>query len=340
MGAGAADDPRVNHAILLISCADQPGLVANVAEFVFRHGGNIVAAEQHTDAASGKLLPAGRVRAGASRPRPRRDRGGLRADRRAVRDGGAGALLRRARPPRASSCRSSPTASTTCSRAGASVSWAAPRSRSWSATTPTTSTRPSHSRPAFSHLPIEARRESRSRRSSSCACSRSHRRRPRRPRPVHADPHARLSLAHYPSRDHQHPPLVPPRVPRWPALPPGARARRQARRRRPPTTRPRMLDEGPIIDQDVVRVSHRDSVADLVRKGRDLERVVLAAPSAPISSTACSSTATRRWCSNRVRRMETKRSCARRAEPRSGDDRRWRRSGVCSETEPRSGDDR
>lgn len=36
------------------------------------------------------------------------------------------------------------------------------------------------------------------------------------------------------------------------------------------------LDAGPIIEQDVVRVSHRDSVADLVRKGRDLERVVLA----------------------------------------------------------------
>ncbi len=36
------------------------------------------------------------------------------------------------------------------------------------------------------------------------------------------------------------------------------------------------LDQGPIIEQDVVRVSHRDSVADLVRKGRDLEMVVLA----------------------------------------------------------------
>jgi formyltetrahydrofolate deformylase len=36
------------------------------------------------------------------------------------------------------------------------------------------------------------------------------------------------------------------------------------------------LDEGPIIDQDVARVSHRDSVADLVRKGRDLEKTVLA----------------------------------------------------------------
>ncbi len=36
------------------------------------------------------------------------------------------------------------------------------------------------------------------------------------------------------------------------------------------------LDAGPIIEQDVVRVSHRDDVADLVRKGVDLERVVLA----------------------------------------------------------------
>jgi formyltetrahydrofolate deformylase len=36
------------------------------------------------------------------------------------------------------------------------------------------------------------------------------------------------------------------------------------------------LDEGPIIAQDVEPVSHRDSVADLIRKGRDLETVVLA----------------------------------------------------------------
>jgi len=35
------------------------------------------------------------------------------------------------------------------------------------------------------------------------------------------------------------------------------------------------LDEGPIIEQDVVRCSHRDSVQDLIRKGRDLEKVVL-----------------------------------------------------------------
>jgi formyltetrahydrofolate deformylase len=36
------------------------------------------------------------------------------------------------------------------------------------------------------------------------------------------------------------------------------------------------LDEGPIIEQGVARISHRDAVDDLVRKGRDLEKVVLA----------------------------------------------------------------
>jgi formyltetrahydrofolate deformylase len=36
------------------------------------------------------------------------------------------------------------------------------------------------------------------------------------------------------------------------------------------------LDDGPIIDQDVIRVSHRDDVEDLRRKGRDLEVAVLA----------------------------------------------------------------
>jgi formyltetrahydrofolate deformylase len=36
------------------------------------------------------------------------------------------------------------------------------------------------------------------------------------------------------------------------------------------------LDEGPIIAQEVVHISHRDTVHDLIRKGKDLERLVLA----------------------------------------------------------------
>ena len=37
-----------------------------------------------------------------------------------------------------------------------------------------------------------------------------------------------------------------------------------------------LLDEGPIIEQDIIRISHKDSLDDLIRKGRDLERLVLA----------------------------------------------------------------
>jgi len=36
-----------------------------------------------------------------------------------------------------------------------------------------------------------------------------------------------------------------------------------------------LLDDGPIIEQDVARISHRDQVEDLVARGRDLERMVL-----------------------------------------------------------------
>jgi formyltetrahydrofolate deformylase len=36
-----------------------------------------------------------------------------------------------------------------------------------------------------------------------------------------------------------------------------------------------ILDDGPIIEQDLVRISHRDTLNDLLQKGRDLEKVVL-----------------------------------------------------------------
>jgi len=37
-----------------------------------------------------------------------------------------------------------------------------------------------------------------------------------------------------------------------------------------------VLDDGPIIEQDIIRITHKDSLDDLIRKGRDLERLVLA----------------------------------------------------------------
>jgi len=36
------------------------------------------------------------------------------------------------------------------------------------------------------------------------------------------------------------------------------------------------LDDGPIIEQDIIRITHKDTVNDLIRKGRDLERLILA----------------------------------------------------------------
>jgi len=36
------------------------------------------------------------------------------------------------------------------------------------------------------------------------------------------------------------------------------------------------LDEGPIIAQDIIQITHRDSVEDMVLKGKDIERTVLA----------------------------------------------------------------
>jgi formyltetrahydrofolate deformylase len=45
--------PAGTTAVLLLSCPDQPGIVAAVADFVFRHGGNIVDAQQHTDRTDG-----------------------------------------------------------------------------------------------------------------------------------------------------------------------------------------------------------------------------------------------------------------------------------------------
>jgi formyltetrahydrofolate deformylase len=35
------------------------------------------------------------------------------------------------------------------------------------------------------------------------------------------------------------------------------------------------LDAGPIIEQDVTRVTHNDDISDLIRKGKDLEKIVL-----------------------------------------------------------------
>lgn len=45
-----------SSAILLLSCPDRKGEVATIADFIFRHGGNILHADEHGDAESGLFL--------------------------------------------------------------------------------------------------------------------------------------------------------------------------------------------------------------------------------------------------------------------------------------------
>src|ERR1700693_4230491 len=45
-----------NTAILLVACPDQRGLVASIADFVYRHGGNILHADEHGDLESDRFL--------------------------------------------------------------------------------------------------------------------------------------------------------------------------------------------------------------------------------------------------------------------------------------------
>lgn len=54
--SGASSDEQGRAGILLISCADRPGLVAEVAGHIAAAGGNIVDAEQHTDTATGRFF--------------------------------------------------------------------------------------------------------------------------------------------------------------------------------------------------------------------------------------------------------------------------------------------
>ena len=50
MRSARKDDPMPGTAVMLLTCPDRPGVVAAVANFIAAHGGNIVHAEQHTDA--------------------------------------------------------------------------------------------------------------------------------------------------------------------------------------------------------------------------------------------------------------------------------------------------
>src|SRR5579875_2097493 len=95
-----------------------------------------------------------------------------------------------------------------------------------------------------------------------------------RPRALHADLESAVPRA-LPEPDHQHPPQFPPRLRRRGSY--GAAYERGVKLIGATAHyATEELDAGPIIEQDVMRVDHSYSVADMRRIGRYVERAVLA----------------------------------------------------------------
>ena len=262
----------MNHAVLLISCNDQPGIVAAVADFVFRHGGNIVAAEQYTEQSDGTFFQ--RVEFELDRLDLARDEIEPAfadvAD--TIRHGRAAALLRRrgtfailvSKQPH---CLDDLLARWRAGELGAAEIPVVVSNH------PDHAAAAAHAGVAYAHLPTDA--GDKAEHEEQLLRVLAHHR-------VDVVVLARYMqvlsptvLTQYPNRIiNIHHSFLPAFL--------GGRPYHQAHARGVKLIgatahyATEQLDEGPIIDQDVVRVSHRDSVDDLARRGRDLERVVLA----------------------------------------------------------------
>ena len=125
----------------------------------------------------------------------------------------------------------------------------------------------------FHHVPVDAAGKEAAERAAAGAARR--RPRPAGPGPLHADPLPRTSCA---SSARRRSTSTTASCPPSSAPTPTASAHERGVKLIGATAHyvTAELDAGPIIDQDVTRVSHRDEVADLVRIGRDIERLVLA----------------------------------------------------------------
>jgi formyltetrahydrofolate deformylase len=255
-------------AVLLISCADQPGLVHAVAEFVLAQGGNIVHAEQHVDVESSVFFqrvefesdaPADRIAADFE---PTRARFGMSVRVHTSDDRPRVAILASTQPH----CLADLLGRWRSGELPAEV-------------VAVISNHPDHADLAafhhvpFHHLPVSAE----SKPAAEAALVEL----------LHDYRTELVVLARYMQI------LSPTVLDEFPSriinihhsfLPAfmGARPYHQAQRRGVKLIGATAhyatadLDEGPILAQDVVPVTHRDSVPDLVRKGRDLETVVLA----------------------------------------------------------------
>jgi formyltetrahydrofolate deformylase len=258
-------------ASLLLSCQDQPGLVAAVADFVFRHGGNILHAEQHIDREVGIFfqrvefdldgfgLDRGEILAAFA---PLRDRFGMRCEVRFSDDIARVAILVSKQPH----CLADLLARWRSGELRAEIPIVISNHLDHAAVV-------RFNGPAYEHVPVD-RANRPAQEAAVIEALAAH----RADLVVLARYMQILSpafVARFPNRIiNIHHSFLPAFV--------GAQPYRQAYERGVKLIGATAhyatdeLDEGPIIEQDVARVSHRDSVDDLVRKGRDLEKVVLA----------------------------------------------------------------
>ena len=265
--------PDPSTAVLLLSCPDQQGLVASVSDFLYRHGGNIVHADQHTDREQGRFLqrvefelggfdiPAPRI---ADEFRPLAERFGM--DWKLVFSGRTPrVVLLVSKLPH---CLYDLLARWRMGEIEADIPLVASNHDDARSIAASFGVR-------FEHVPVAPGDEGRAAQETRLAalCDE-----------VGADlvVLARYMqilsagfIARFPSR------IINIHHSFLPAFA-GARPYHKAHERGVKIIGATAhyatadLDQGPIIDQDVVRVSHRDAVGDLVRKGRDLEKTVLA----------------------------------------------------------------
>jgi formyltetrahydrofolate deformylase len=258
-------------AVLLLSCPDRPGVVAGVADFVYRHGGNIVDAQQHTDRTDNLFFQ--RVEFALDGCDLARDE---------IEPALAPLIERFDLQCQVRFSDDLPRVAVLVSREAHCLVDLLARSRRGELPIEipvVISNHPDHAEVAawfgidFVHLPVTADTKAAQEASMQAV--------------LEEHGVTLVVLARYMQI------LSPEFVDRWPAaivnihhsfLPAfmGARPYHQAHERGVKIVgvtahyATAELDDGPIIDQDVVRVSHRDAVEDLQRRGRDLEVVVLA----------------------------------------------------------------
>ncbi len=260
-----------NTAILLISCPDRKGLVAAIADFLYRHNANILHADQHQDSELGLFLMRVEWDLARFRPGNRPVRAALRADCRPVPD----ALAPGRNQP-------TPRVAIFVSRYDHCLVDLLYRHQAgelhcdipliignhddtrWMAD--------AYGIP-FQHIPVLKDSQGGSGKDPA---------RPAAPPPYRPD---RAGALHAGAVAGLHPalPRTASSTSTIPSCPPfiGAKPYHRAFERGVKLIGAtshyvtEVLDDGPIIEQDVARISHRDAIDDLIQKGRDLEKMVL-----------------------------------------------------------------